>query len=139
MSTMSDADLLLRVRARDREAMAALYDRHAARMYAVALRVTGSRDVAASVLEAAFNALANGAAPVGAGESWILRLVRDLAVARQSQTAAPSVEGMTPTPRSLVEEAFYRGADVAKLARTYGLTETDVRKMLQDGIRELRG
>ncbi|MCU1227138.1 MAG: hypothetical protein JWO97_22 [Acidobacteria bacterium] len=139
MSAMPDADLLLRVRARDREAMASLYDRHAPRMYAIALRVTGNRDAAGAVLEAAFAALANGAAPDGAGESWLLRLARDLAVARQTQTAPPSVEGMTPTPRSLVEEAFYRGAGVAKLARTHGLTETDVRKMLQDGIRELRG
>jgi hypothetical protein len=138
MSTMSDADLLLRVRARDRDAMAALYDRHAARMYAIALRSNGSREIASQILEEAFAALAAGAAPEGAGESWLLRLVRDLAVARESQMPAPRVEGMTPTPRSLVEEAFYRGAGVAKLSQAYGLPETDIRKMIADGIRQLR-
>jgi hypothetical protein len=138
MSRTSDADLLRSVSARDRDAAAELYDRHAARMYAVALRVTGSRDAAASVVEEAFAAIGRGA-PDGAGEAWLLRLTRDLAISRQSQTAPARVEGMTPTPRSLVEDAFFRGAGVAALARTYGLAETAVRKMLVDGIRQLRG
>ena len=139
MSAMSDADLLRRVRARDRAAAEELYDRHAARLYAVALRVTGDRDVAGRVLEEAFVALMNGAAPDGAGEGWLIGLVRDLSIDRQDRTAAPSVEGVTPTPRSLVEEAFFRGSGVPALAKAYGLTEADTRKMLIDGIRELRG
>jgi len=139
MSAMSDADLLRRVRTRDRDAAGALYDRFGARLYAVALRVTGSRDAAASVLEETFAALANGAAPDGAGEAWLLRLTRDLALAsRQSQTPRTNVERLTPAPRSLVEEAFYGGASVAELAQRTGLTETEIRKIVADGIRELR-
>jgi len=139
MSAMSDADLLRRVRTRDRDAAAALYDRHGARMFAVALRVTGSRDAATSVLEKTFTALANGAAPDDAAEAWLLRLTRDVAIAaRQTQTPRSNVERLTPEPRSLVEEAFYGGATVAELSRRCGLPETDVRKMIADGIRELR-
>lgn len=124
MMTVSDAELL--------------YDRHAPRLYAVALRITGSEDAAAAVLEEAFRALASGAAPTGAGEAWLIRAVRDLSIVRQSRTAAPAVDPMTPTPRSLVEEAFYGGADVSTLARRHRLAETEVRQMLEDGIGALR-
>lgn len=135
---MPDAELLRRVRSRDREAAAALYDRHGARLYSLALRITGSPDAASSVLEETFAALANGAAPDGAGEAWLIRLTRDIALARQTQTPATSVEGMTVTPRLLLEEAFYRGATFAELAARYGLPETEIRKMIADGIRALK-
>ena len=138
MSTMSDAELLQRIRVRDRDAAEALYDRHAARLYAVALRITGDRDAASSVLEEAFVAVANGNAPEGVGEAWLIRLVRDLAMSRQTQTPVPAVSGMTPTPRALVEEAFYRGASVAALAASYGKSDAEIRTLLADGIRELR-
>jgi DNA-directed RNA polymerase specialized sigma24 family protein len=118
------------------DAAAALYDRYGGRMYALALRITGSPDAATSVLEETFAAL--GADLHDAGEASLLRLTRDVAIAGYSQSPTPRVEGMTPTPRMLVEEAFYRGSGVAELSRRYGLPETDVRKMIADGVRELK-
>ncbi|MDP9362338.1 MAG: hypothetical protein M3P29_12920 [Acidobacteriota bacterium] len=42
---------------RDRRALAGLYDRHASRLYAIALRITGDRDAAGDALAEAFLAL----------------------------------------------------------------------------------
>jgi RNA polymerase sigma-70 factor (ECF subfamily) len=137
MSAMSDAELLRRIRARDGAAAEALYDRHAALLFAVALRITGDRNAASAVLEEAFVAIANGNAPDGAGQSWLIRLVRDLAVSRQSQTASAAVSGMTPTPRALVEAAFFHGATVADLAVAHRKSESEIRALLADGMREL--
>ena len=62
-------------------------------------------------------------------------------LAQEGQNIATAVDQMVggpPTARQLVEEAFYRGRTASDLARTHGLAEPDVRRMLQDGIRELR-
>jgi len=118
-----------------------LYDRHAARLFAVALRITSDRKAAARALEETFTLLRGYAPQYGSPEAWLLRTVRDRALAQQGRTAAAPVGQMTggpPTARQLVEEAFYRGRTASDLARAHGLAETEVRRMLHDGIADLR-
>jgi|SRR5581483_3322275 len=121
--------------------LTALYDRHAAQLFAVALRIAGNRDAAARALEETFAMLRGYDARFGSPEAWLLRTVRNQALAGQDQTRAASVDPMVggpPTARQLVEEAFFRGRTASDLARTHGLEEREVRRMLRDGITELR-
>lgn len=144
MST--DAELLIGARRRDRDCVAALYDRHAARMYAVARRVTGDDAVAADVLEDVFLSICNGGVVLDgsrSAEAWLIRLARDRALARettrQTQTALPSVDTVgAPSPRALVEAAFYGNLTVSALAERYVIPEETVRALLRDGMVALR-
>lgn len=114
-----------------------LYDRHAACLYAIALRIAGNESDAAAALEEAFLGVAAGT--VEASKPALVRAVRDRSLARQPQNASAPVDtSVRPTPRQLVEQAFYRGATAAELARTYSLPESEVRTMLRDGMAELR-
>jgi DNA-directed RNA polymerase specialized sigma24 family protein len=118
-----------------------LYDRHAPRLFAVALRITSNRDTAALALEETFALLRGYDARLGSPEAWLLRTVRDRALAQQDRSAAANVGQMVggpPTARQLVEEAFYRGRTASDLARVHGLEETEVRRLLHDGIADLR-
>src|ERR1051326_1650803 len=94
----------------------AFYDAHASRAYAVALRITGDRDVAAEVVEEVFVGIRNGTLvhDRGSVEAWLIRTVRDVALDhreahREGQTAAAAVQSMEATPRALVEAAFFGG------------------------------
>ena len=114
-----------------------LYDRHAARLYAIALRLTGDESTAAAVLEEVFVAVAAGAADPTLGS--LVRLTRDRSLIRQTRSASATVVNTDrPTPRQLVEAAFFGRKSLAELAAVYGLTETEVRTMLRDGMAELR-
>ena len=121
----------------------AFYDAHASRAYALALRITGDRDVAAEVVEEVFVGLRDGSLqhdPArGSLEAWLIRTVRDTALEhREGQTAASAVESTEATPRALVETAFFVGLSVAELARTFSLGEEEVRQRLRDGMAALR-
>ena len=118
-----------------------LYDRHAPRLFAVALRITSDRGAAARALEETFALLRGYDARFGSPEAWLLRTLRDRALAQQGRSAAAPVgemNGGSPTARQLVEEAFYRGRTASDLARAHGLDEREVRRMLHDGIADLR-
>ena len=54
---LSDADLVARAAAGDREAFASLYDRYQAAIFRFALHMTGSRDVADDIVQEVFVAL----------------------------------------------------------------------------------
>lgn len=113
-----------------------LYDEHAPRLYAIALRITGDRDVAAVVLEEVFVDVANGAADDFAS---LARSTRERSLARQIRSASPPVDrAEPPKPRVLVEKVFYDGMTVSNLATAYSLSEELVRTMLRDGMAELR-
>jgi DNA-directed RNA polymerase specialized sigma24 family protein len=119
----------------------AFYDAHASRVYALALRITGDRDVAAEVVEELFIGIRNGrfVHDRGSIEAWLIRTARDLALDhRESQTAAAAVQTMEATPRALVEAAFFGGLTVPELARTFSLTEEETRQRLRSGMAELR-
>lgn len=112
-----------------------LYDAHAPRLFALALRITGDEGAAAAVLEEVFTSEA--VPPELAG---LVRLTRERALARYNRSAAGPVEpsGMKPFPRQLIEDVFYGGMSVADLARIYSLPEETVRTMLTTGMAELR-
>ena len=119
----------------------AFYDAHASRVYALALRVTGDRDIAAEVVEELFVGIRNGTLVPGRGsiDAWLIRTARDIALEhREGQTAAAAVQSMEATPRALVEAAFFGGLTVPELARTFSLTEEEVRQRLRSGMAELR-
>jgi RNA polymerase sigma-70 factor (ECF subfamily) len=142
----SDADLLRGASGSDRESVAALYDRHAGRMYAVALRIAGEAEEAAAVLEQVFGSLCDGTASFegqGSVAAWLIRLTRDRALgriaARQAQSVRWSVypDGAL-TPRALVEAAFFGGLSVKEVAERLQATEETVRMKLKEGMVELR-
>jgi DNA-directed RNA polymerase specialized sigma24 family protein len=137
---MTDSELLLRLR--DRSALAELYDRHAPTLFAVALRIAGDRARATEVVEELFLALGDGRElydPVfGSPAAWLIRQTREYALAEEAQKSMTSVDKEEPTPRLLVEQAFYRGEGVEALARAYSLTPERVRSMLCDGMAEVR-
>ena len=138
MST--DAELLRGATRRDRDCVAALYDRHAARMYAVALRVTGDAAAAGEVLEDVFGAVCAGhlGVPAGDATAWLLRITRDRAAARQTQNARSPVVELTLSPRALVEAAFFGGVTVEEAARRLDTTEETIRMKLKEGMVALR-
>jgi len=111
--------------------LAEIYDRHAARLFAVALRIAGDRTAAADIIEEVFLE-----ADPNASEAALIRLTRERALARG--TRAQAVTAGQPTPRLLVEEAFYGGRDVRELSARYALPEQAVRSMLRDGMAQLR-
>src|ERR1041385_2454352 len=82
----------------------AFYDAHASRVYALALRVTGDRDVAAEVVEELFVGIRNGTLVHDRGslDAWLIRTARDIALEhREGQTAAAAVQSTEATPRAL--------------------------------------
>ena len=113
----------------------ALYDAHAPRLFALALRITGDEGAAAAVLEEVFTSEA-----VPSELADLVRLTRERALARYDRSSLAPVEpsAMKPVPRQLVEDAFYGGMSVADLARVYSLPEETVRTMLTTGMAELR-
>ncbi|HVR38845.1 MAG TPA: RNA polymerase subunit sigma, partial [Thermoanaerobaculia bacterium] len=60
----------------DRESIESLYDSHAPRLYAIALRILGDRDAAAATLEDVFVELASGQSYDDAYGSPSARLIR---------------------------------------------------------------
>jgi DNA-directed RNA polymerase specialized sigma24 family protein len=120
----------------DRQAIADLYDRHASRLYAIALRTTGDRDAAADALAEAFVSLGKRD-EVRDPETYLVRATRDHALARQTQKPSAAVIPKEVTPRQLLEEAWY-GMSVSDLATTHKTSEANVRMMLCDGMAQLR-
>ena len=117
-----------------------LYDAHAPRLYALALRIAGDRDAAAAAIEEAFLSLWESADTSGEDDfRMLVRLTRERALAhRQSQTAPRDVATRGATPASLVEELFFGGVTPRDLAGRYGLGESQVRGMIRDGMAALR-
>lgn len=119
------------------QSLADLYDRHAPRLYAIALRITGDRDAAADALESAFVALSRND-DVGDPVAYLIHAVRDDALARQTRPASTTVVTGEPSARTMVEDAWYKGMTVNDLATRYGISEAKAREMLCDGMAELR-
>jgi DNA-directed RNA polymerase specialized sigma24 family protein len=122
---------------RDRQSLADLYDRHASRLYAIALRIAGDRDAAADALEAAFTSLCQNE-DVRDAVAYLIQATRDCALARQTQPAVAAVVPNEANPRRMVEDVWYNGMSVKDLAARYGLSEANARGMLCDGMAQLR-
>src|SRR5213075_939325 len=91
-----------------------LYDAHAPRLYALALRITGDEESAAAALEEAFIRLSESTDSVAEDQFRILvRLTRDAALTRRPvQKRASAVD---PKEVSVVEELFFGGATLREL------------------------
>jgi RNA polymerase sigma-70 factor (ECF subfamily) len=81
MSSLTDGELIARVRQGEEAALEALYDRHAPRMLGLALRMVSARDVAEDVLQEAFVRVwerAESFDPVrGNFAAWLAAIVRN--------------------------------------------------------------
>jgi DNA-directed RNA polymerase specialized sigma24 family protein len=122
---------------RDRQLIADLYDRHASRLYAIALRITDDQDAAADALEAAFVALSRNDEAVDA-TAYLIQATRDCALTRQTRPASASVVSNEANPRTMIEEAWYNGMSVNDLAARYGIPEAKARGLLCEGMAQLR-
>jgi DNA-directed RNA polymerase specialized sigma24 family protein len=125
-----------------RSDLAALYDAHAPRLYPLALRILADGEAACSTVADVFVAVSDGTVrqpPGSTAETWLVRLTRDFALARQARFPISPVDQMrNVTPRRLVEEAFFGGRSISELAGAYSLAEEEVRSMLRDGMTTLR-
>lgn len=117
--------------------LADLYDRHAPRLYAIALRITEDRDAAADALESAFVALSRND-DVSDPVTYLIHALREDALARQTRPALAPVVVPEPSARTMVEDAWYKGMTVNDLATRYGISEAKAREMLCEGMAELR-
>ena len=117
------------------DAIIRLYDEHSPRLYALALRILGDENAAAAVLEEVF-----ASQSVPEDFAGLVRTVREKSLGRPNRMSGPSVGnvGEAPTPRVLVEEAFFHGRSVTDLATTFSLDEASVRVMLRRGLDELK-
>ena len=113
----------------------ALYDQYAPRLYAIALRMTGDEAKAARVLEEVFVT-----EPVPGDIAGLVQAVREKCLTGENRSSGRSVvrDGGAPTPRQLVEEAFFNGTSVTDLAKTFSIDEKAVRVMLRQGLDELK-
>jgi RNA polymerase sigma-70 factor (ECF subfamily) len=102
-----EARLLHRVRDRDEAALAALYDRYAGLVYAVALRIVGDRHLAEEVLQDTFfrcwDEVARFDPARGRLSSWLLGVARNRAIdllrSRQHQARLHERESLDPGDR----------------------------------------
>jgi RNA polymerase sigma-70 factor (ECF subfamily) len=121
MATVADADIMTRVASGERDAVGALYDRYAATLLPIALRIVGNRADAEDVVHDAFVTLPARArhysAERGSVGAWLVILVRNLSIDRtrrrgvrqsvQSLQAAapPEPPGASMDPEAAVQIA----------------------------------
>ncbi len=127
---LDDAELIRRVAERDRRAFAALYDRYAARVYALALRMLGETMAAEEVAQDTFLkvwARAGSYSPrKGAPAAWLLTIARRTALDRirlenrrpefGSRADPEDAWRALPDPQSDTQEARWRSLRFALLS-----------------------
>jgi RNA polymerase sigma-70 factor (ECF subfamily) len=101
MTVESDAELMRMAVSGDPGAIATLYDRHAATLLAVALRITGRGEDAEDVLHDVFVSLPHRARTYsterGSALAWMIVLVRNVSIDRVRRV------GRTPRPEQTLE------------------------------------
>jgi RNA polymerase sigma-70 factor (ECF subfamily) len=131
------ATLIERCAAQDRAALRLLYDRQAARLYGVALRLTRQSALAADVVHDAFVAIWQRAASFdpdrGSATSWLVSIVRHRAIdiiRRRDREilgeTLPEAADSDPDPLA----RLVASDDAAALHRCLGTLEDDKRRML---------
>lgn len=90
-ATISDSELLARIAGGDEQAIAALYDRHAGMLLALALRIVRDRSDAEDVVHDAFVTVGDRAELYvndrGTAVAWLVTLVRNLSIDRNRRRA----------------------------------------------------
>jgi RNA polymerase sigma-70 factor (ECF subfamily) len=117
----SDAVLLARVRQRDGQALASLYDRYSGLVYAIALRVLGETSAAEDILQEIFLQLWRKPEAFdpsrGAMASWLSVLARNRAIDQQRKRRPESDIDEVPLPCDLDLEGEAIQRSVAAKAR----------------------
>ncbi len=72
------------------------------------------------------------------GQASLARITRESARRLTAQSNACSGKPARSTPRDFVETAYYERRSVGELASTSGLPEAEVRRMLREGMDEIR-
>jgi RNA polymerase sigma-70 factor (ECF subfamily) len=147
---MDDPVLVERVARGDRQAFLHLYDRHSARVYALALRMLGDVTLAEEVAQDAFMKLWTRARAFSAARgtlvAWLLTIIR-MEARRPAFSGALSIDredGRTSltAPESATEEARWRSLrfalaelpteqrQVIELAYYHGVTHSQMAEML---------
>jgi hypothetical protein len=142
------------------ESLASLYDRTAATVFGMLLRIVGERDVAERLLlevYAGAKKLPDGEADSTA--SWVIGRTRELGLRwRGSVEASPALrtgativplaprgralslerfEHLDPVDRDLLEWTYFGGLDTRAAAIRSGLTEVEVRRRLGAALRSI--
>lgn len=142
---LSDEQLMSHVVARDPDAFELLYDRHAAVILGVVVRIVGDRAVGEEVLQETYWRLWNQAdtydAAKGPLRPWLYSIARRLALdvlRRQSvrpQAARDESEArrfdLTPAPDDSVPEAAERAIDVARMRQALGDLSAEQQRVLE--------
>ncbi|MGH9238865.1 MAG: sigma-70 family RNA polymerase sigma factor [Vicinamibacterales bacterium] len=105
----ADADLLRRLATGDREAVAELYDRHAARVHGLAYRIvrnsSDAEDVVQEVFCQAWRTAPNYEASRGTVAGWLLMMARTRAIDRVRARQARHDAGIEPDPETIPSTA----------------------------------
>lgn len=100
----ADADVLRRLATGDREAVAELYDRHAARVLGLAYRIvrnsSDAEDVVQEVFSQAWRTAPNYEASRGTVAGWLLMMARTRAIDRVRARQARRDAGVEPDPET---------------------------------------
>jgi RNA polymerase sigma-70 factor (ECF subfamily) len=130
--TGSDA-LLMRCAGGDRAAFRALYDRHAPRLYAVALRITRQSSPASDAVQEAFIQVWRNAHQFdtvrGNAEAWMTGLVRYRAL-DLLRRAGPPMQSLDDTPEAPALTPLDSSADGRALRECLERLEPDRRKLV---------
>jgi RNA polymerase sigma-70 factor (ECF subfamily) len=120
---VSDEDLAAQVARGESAALEALYDRYAATVLGIALKVIGDQALAEDVLQETFWRVWKGAATFqrerGAFTSWLFRIARNLAIdGYRRQSVRPQVLYSAQDVESVLETAPDPDMDVAEQAQS---------------------
>lgn len=164
--TSVDRECVERVQAGDPAALADLYDRHAALLHPLALRITGNAADADEALFEAWLQVCQRSVSFGAGGSvagWLLSLVRERSLARRRAEGSQSGDGAGPSgpievspervdlaeratealgllddhERAVLELAYFDGLTQTETAERLGANPSDVMKWTRDGLGHL--
>jgi len=131
---LNDEFLAARVARGDSTALEALYDRYAATVLGVALKVIGDRGAAEDVLQETFWRVWRSAATFqsqrGSFTSWLFRIARNLAIdAYRRSNVRPQAMTGTVDSESVLDQTPDPEADVAEQAQAI-LKNRQVRKVM---------
>jgi len=155
-----------RLQAGDQAALGELYDRYAALLHPVALRITGNAADADEALFEAWLLVCRRSVPIAAGgavSSWLLSIVRDRALARRRagssspgraaphdgpievsservELAGHAVEALgllDDHERTTLELGYFEGLTQSETAARMSARVEDVRKWTRQGIERL--
>ncbi len=137
----SQAQLLRRIAAQDRQALTDLYDQTAAMLFSIAVRILGDPHEAEEVVQDVFVQIWNKAATfngtLGAPFHWALGITRNRAIdrlrarQRRNQLATQFMENFAIASDGQAAAAHLDKAEVAQIRSTVGNLPADQRRVIE--------